>query len=422
MTATHSRNSTPSVSPVLYLAFELSAGRWVLASTTARGQQPRLVSVPAGDTERVLAEIARAKTRFRLPADTPVFSCYEAGRDGFWLHRFLQHHGINNMIVDSSSIEVNRRLRRAKADSLDAGSLVGQLVRYYEGEENVWSPVRVPDPADEDQRHLHRELDQLRRERTDHTNRIRGLLAAIGIKITGKSISREHVDLARQWNGEPVPVGLKRRLLHELERMELLGRQIKALEVEQAEQIRDDQARHVDKVRALMGLKGVGSTSATILVYEFFGWRQFGNRRQVGGLSGLTPTPYQSGDSNQEQGISKAGNVLVRWIAVELAWSWVRFQPDSPLTQWYLRRFGGGTARMKRTGIVALGRKLLVTLWRYVEKGEYPEGALEMDWEAKLRRAVGPPACAPGGGTSVPSSLPPDPPPPSLTLCSSGER
>jgi transposase len=172
----------------------------------------------------------------------------------------------------------------------------------------------------------------------------------------------------------------------------------------------------------LMGLKGVGSTSATILVYEFFGWRQFGNRRQVGGLSGLTPTPYQSGDSNQEQGISKAGNVLVRWIAVELAWSWVRFQPDSPLTQWYLRRFGGGTARMKRTGIVALSRKLVVTLWRYVEKGEYPEGALEMDWEAKLRRAVGPPACAPGGGTSVPSSLPPDPPPPSLTLCSSGER
>ena len=340
------------------------------------------------DTEAILREIARAKARFGLSESAAVFSCYEAGRDGFWLDRFLHHHGVNNVIVDSSSIEVNRRARRAKADSLDAVSLVGLLVRYGEGETNVWSTVSVPDPADEDQRHLHRELDQLRRERTDHSNRVGGLLAAIGIKVNGKRIVPEVLDTLRQWNGEPVPEGLKRRLLHELERMDLLARQIKALEIEQAEQIRDDQTLHVEKVRKLMGLKGVGPTSATILVYEFFGWRQFANRREVGALAGLTPTPYQSGESNHEQGISKAGNVRVRWIMTELAWSWLCFQPKSPLTQWYHKRFGGGTSRMRRTGIMALARKLLIALWRYVEQGEMPEGAEELAWEAKLKRVL----------------------------------
>jgi transposase len=388
MSATHSVNFTVSVAPVLYVAFELSAGQWKLASTTARGQRARLVTVRARDTDAILREIARAKARFGLPESAAVFSCYEAGRDGFWLHRFLHHHGINNVIVDSSSIEVNRRARRAKADGLDAVSLVGLLVRYCEGETNVWSTVNVPDPADEDQRHVHRELDQLRRERTDHGNRVGGLLAAIGIKVPGNCVSPHYLDLLRQWNGEPVPEGLKRRLLHELERMELLARQIKALEIEQAEQIRDDQTPHVDKVRTLMGLKGVGPTSATILVYEFFGWRQFANRREVGALAGLTPTPYQSGESNHEQGISKAGNVRVRWIMTELAWSWLRFQPESPLSQWYQRRFGSGTSRTKRTGAVALARKLLIALWRYVEQGKKPEGAEELAWEAKLKRVL----------------------------------
>ena len=198
------------------------------------------MSVQARNTAAVLREIGRAKARFGVPESAVVFSCYEAGRDGFWLHRCLHHHGINNVIVDSSSIEVNRRARRAKADGLDAVSLVGLLARYCEGETNVWSTVSVPDPADEDQRHMHRELDQLRRERTDHTDRVRGLLAAVGIKIAGKDILPDHLHLLTQWNGEPVPEGLKRRLLHEVERMELLARQIKVLEIEQAEQIRDD--------------------------------------------------------------------------------------------------------------------------------------------------------------------------------------
>jgi transposase len=389
MAATHSVNSTPSVAPVLYVAFELSNGQWKLASSSARGQRARIVSVPARDIKAVLREIARAKARFGLPENAEVFSCYEAGRDGFWLHRFLHHHGINNVIVDSSSIEVNRRLRRAKADNLDAISLVGLLIRYCEGEPKVWSTVSVPDPLDEDQRHLHRELDQLRRERTSHSNRVRGLLATLGIKVRGNEFSAAVLDLLRQWNDEPLPAGLKQRLFREFERMELLARQIRALEVEQASQICDDQTRNVDKVRKLMGLKGVGQTTASILTYEYFGWRDFANRRELGGLSGLTPTPYQSGESNLEQGITKAGNRLVRWIMTEVAWSWLRFQHESALTQWYYRRFGGGTSRMKRIGIVALARKLLIALWRYVEQGEIPEGARETDWEPKLKRVLG---------------------------------
>lgn len=388
MSATHSVDSTASVTPVLHLAFELSSREWKLASSTARGQRSRLVSVRARNTAGVLSEIDRAKARFGLPANAAVFSCYEAGRDGFWLHRFLHHHGINNVIVDSSSIEVNRRARRAKADGLDADGLVRLLVRYREGEVNVWRTVHVPDPADEDGRHLHRELDQLRRERTAHVNRIGSLLAAIGIKVRAKCLSPSVLDRLRQWNDEPVPDGLKRRLVREFERMELLARQIRALEADQAKQICNDQTRHVEKVRMLMGLKGVGQTSATILVYEFFGWRQIANRRELAALAGLTPTPYQSGQTNHEQGISKAGNVLIRWIMVELAWSWLRFQPNSPLSQWYRRRFGAGTARMRRTGTVALARKLLIALWRYVEQGEVPEGVEESDWEAKLKRVL----------------------------------
>jgi len=387
MAATHNVQSTRPVSSVLYVSFELSCSEWKIASTTARGQQPRVVSIPAGDLTLVLKELDRAKARFGLPKTAAVVSCYEAGRDGFWLHRFLHERGVANLIVDSASIEVNRRARRAKADGLDAVSLVRLLVRHAEGEK-VWSTVNVPSVDDEDHRHTHRELDQLRGERSNHTNRIRGLLAAVGVRLPRKfCLSPAQVDELRMWNNEPLPAHLKHRLVRELERLELLNRQIQAIEGGQAARMRDDRTRHVEKMRTLMRLKGVGMTSATILTYEFFGWRQFANRREVAALAGLAPTPYQSGETNQEQGISKAGNVWIRWIMVELAWSWLRFQPNSPLSQWYVKRFAGGTARTRRTGIVALARKLLIALWRYVEHGEVPEGAQEVSWEKKVRCA-----------------------------------
>jgi transposase len=357
------------------LALELGWGEWKLGFTTGLGQKPRLRTMPAGDLARLSEEIRRAKERFRLPAKSRVVSCYEAGRDGFWLHRFLVAHGVENQVVDSASIEVNRRARRAKTDRLDVTKLVLMLVRYAEGERKVWSVVRVPSVEEEDRRQLHRELSMLKRERTRQSNRIKGLLASVGVRVAVQKDLAEQLDQVRLWDGSPLAPGLRLRLQGEVERLEFIVGQIKELEQERAELLRHSTAPEIDKVRQLVRLKGIGVNSAWVDVMEFFAWRQFRNRRQVGALAGLTPTPYTSGASSREQGISKAGNRHVRAMAIEIAWGWLRFQPRSKLTLWYRERFGHGNSRLRRIGIVAVARRLLVDLWRYVEFGVVPEGA-----------------------------------------------
>jgi transposase len=384
MTATHSNVITKSA--VLYVAFELGEAQWKLAFTIGLGQKPRLRSMPARDLPRLQTEIAKAKKRFQLPEDAPVRSCYEAGRDGFWLHRYLTICGIDNLIVDSASIEVNRRQRRAKTDRLDAGKLLNLLLRYHGGEGKVWSVVRVPSQAAEDARQLHRELQELKDERTEHVNRIKGLLVSQG--LTAPGVDKHFADWlgkAKLWDGSAVPPELQKRLLRELERWQLLDQQIKELEHERRQRVRQDDTPHVDKVRRLLGLWGIGLNGAWQLVYELFAWRHFDNRRQVGGCVGLTPTPYQSGDSRREQGISKAGNRRLRRLMVELAWCWLRWQADSELSRWYVRRFGSGNGRSRKIGIVALSRKLLIALWTYVEHGEVPAGARLASWQGKVK-------------------------------------
>jgi transposase len=385
MTATHNSNVN-SQTGVLYLAFELGDSDWTLAFTIGLGQKPRLRSMPARDLPRLQDEISKAKKRFGLAADAAVKSCYEAGRDGFWLHRQLTAKGVDNSVVDSASIEVNRRQRRAKTDRLDAGKLVALLLRYYGGEHKVWSIVRVPSVAAEDARQLHRELQELKDERTEHINRVQGLLASQGLAAPGLDKHfAEWLAAARLWDGSGVPQDLQRRLLREQERWQLLDRQIKELEHERRQRIRRDDTPHVDKVRRLLALWGVGLNGAWLLVYELFAWRQFANRKQVGGCVGLTPTPYQSGDSRREQGISKAGNRRLRRLLVELAWCWLRWQPDSELSLWYLRRFGGGNGRSRKIGVVALARKVLIALWKYLEHGELPAGARLATWQKKVK-------------------------------------
>jgi transposase len=385
MTATHDNKTTTSTG-VLYLAFELGEAQWKLALTIGLGQKPRLRSMPGRDLPRLQEEIARAKKRFQLPADAPVRSCYEAGRDGFWLHRHLSACGIENLVVDSASIEVNRRQRRAKTDRLDAGKLLNLLLRYHNGERKVWSAVRVPSVTDEDARQLHRELQALKDERTEHSNRIKGLLASQGLAApeVNKQVA-EWLGTARLWDGSALPAELHERLLRELERWELLDRQIKALEAKRRQRIRRDDTPQIDKVRSLLELWGVGLNGAWLLVYELFGWRHFDNRKQVGGCVGLTPTPYQSGNSRREQGISKAGNRRLRRLMVELAWCWLRWQPESELSRWYLRRFGSGSGRSRKIGVVALARKLLIALWKYLEHGEVPAGARLARWQSKVK-------------------------------------
>ena len=389
MSATHDSNSTASSAPVLYLALDLGASSWKLAFSVGLGQKPRLKTITARSTLSLIFEIKAAKKRFGLPEDAPVVCCYEAGRDGFWLHRFLLDQGVQNQVVDSSSIEVNRRRRRAKSDSLDAVKLVEMLIRWHNGERKVWSTVRVPSVEQEDQRQLHREMLKLKAERTAQGNSIKGLLAGLGLCVIVDDTLPTQLQNLRQWDGAKVPPLLHQRLLREFQRWQLIDRQIRELEAERMAKIRDDRTPHVEKVRRLLNLKGIGDNGAWLLVYESFAWRVIKDRRELASLAGLTPTPYTSGESRREQGISKAGNRRVRFMITELAWGWLRYQPESELSQWYMRRFGRGNTRLRKVGIIALARKLLIALWKYVEGGEAPAGAEELGWDNKPRfRAV----------------------------------
>jgi transposase len=374
-TATHNAHYN-ATAPVLFLAFELSEKSWKLGFTIGHGQKPRERTIAARDPKRLLDEVAHAKTRFGLPETTPVVSCYEAGREGFWLHRFLQAQGITNHVVDSSSIEVNRRKRRAKSDALDVRKLLTMLMRYAHGERQVWQVVNVPSVAVEDQRHLHRDLETLKRERTRTSNRIKGLLSTQGVRLARVHKLPEQLEALRLWDGSPVPSGLRQRLLRVYAHYTFLGQQLAELEAERRALVRTAPEATIDKVRQLMHLKGIGINGAWVFVMECFGWRAFKNRREVGSLAGLTPTPYQSGESAREQGITKAGNRRIRWMATELAWGWVRYQPESALSRWFKERFDAGGKRLRRIGIVAVARKLLIALWRFLETGVLPEGAV----------------------------------------------
>jgi transposase len=387
MTATHDVIPTISTTPVLYLSLELGQKNWKLAFTVGLGQKPRLRTIAARDTEALMAEIRAARKRFGLPENAAVASCYEAGRDGFWLHRFLLSQKIENLVVDSSSIEVNRRKRRAKSDRLDAVKLVEMLIRYCHGERQVWSILRVPSADDEDRRQVHRELIELKAERTAHVNAIKGLLAGLGLQASVDEDFPERLEQLRQWDGSAVPEGLRGRLLREFERWRLVGRQIHELEQERTEAIREGEGPEVEQVRQLLNLKGIGENGAWLLVHELFAWRRFENRRQLGSLAGLTPTPYDSGESRREQGISQAGNRRDRWMMVQLSWGWLQYQPDSELSRWYHRRFGDGNSRVRKIGIVALARKLLIALWRDLETGEPPAGAEVIGWDKEPKFA-----------------------------------
>ena len=373
--ATRRRNDTP-FGQNLYMAIELSNEKWKLGFTVGFGQAPRLREVDARDLSGLMKEIRLAKERFGLGEATGVQSCYEAGRDGFWLHRYLLSQEVANLIVDSASIEVNRRKRRAKTDRMDVGKLLTMLMRYQQGEKKVWSIVHVPSPKEEDQRQLHRELMALKAEQTHHINRIKGLLASQGIALSFKKDFLSDLEQVRLWDRTRLPAALEARVKREYERCQLVHRQINQLELERKEVVRTSNLPAVEQVRQLLRLKGIGMNSAWVYVMEFFAWRGFHNRREVGGLAGLTPTPYQSGESAREQGISKAGNRRIRAMAIEIAWGWLRFQPQSHLSRWYQERFGKGNSRIHRIGIVALARRLLVELWQYLETGAIPEGAL----------------------------------------------
>src|SRR5262249_7206492 len=294
--------SATTAAKALYIALELGQDKWLLACATQAAQKPRYRGLPARDLTRLQEEVAKAKQRFGLPADAPVCTCYEAGRDGFWLHRALTGLGIVNVVVDSGAIEVNRRYKRAKNDPIDAGKLLNLLCRYHGGERKVWSVVNVPAAADEDRRQLHRGLKDLQRQQTECSNRIKGLLASQGLEASVDANFRTTLAALRDWAGQPVPAGLQGRLLQEFAVWEALHRQVRDAANEQERQLREGQEPYLEQIRRLLGLKAIGVRGAWILVTELFAWRDIQNGKELGALVGLTPTPYDSGQSEREQG------------------------------------------------------------------------------------------------------------------------
>jgi transposase len=349
----------------------LSKHTWKVAVTSGFGVAPLVRTVASGDWAGVTRACAAARVRFQVPATAPVVSCYEAGPDGFWIHRALVQRGVANRVVDSSSIATPRR-RRVKSDRLDALKLVAMLVRVCLGERHVWSEVHVPSAAVEAARQVSRERAALTKERTRLRNQLRGWLQAVGARWPARRAAGWWTTV-RDGLDAPLSAALQARIARAVDRLDLVEAQVATLEAAQAQQVAT--AAVASPLAALVAVKGVATTTASTLLDEGLVWRAFRNRRQVGGLLGFAPAKYESGTISRDQGIRRAGNTRLQTVAIQLAWNWVRWQPDSALSRWYAAQFGPGK-RARRIGIVALARKLVIALWRYVTAGVVPDGTV----------------------------------------------
>jgi transposase len=363
----------------IFISLELSRSKWLVTSLSpGTGEKMSKHVLTGSDISGLLAHIGglQRKTRARTGRHFPIVSVQEAGLDGFWIHRILEREGVESYVVDPASIATSRRRRRAKTDKIDGEALVRALLAYKRGEPRVCAMLRVPTPEEEDRRRLVRERKTLTNERVRHVNRIKGLLFGQGVsgyEPLNRDRRRRLEELVTG-DGRPLPPALKAQISRELDRLELVIAQIKDVE----------EARNAMLVAAaasshgpalLLNLKGIGPEFAAILWSEGLS-RQFDNRRQVAAYAGLVPTPWQSGLIDREQGVSKAGNPRLRTTLVQIAWLWLRPQPDSALSLWFKARMTQSTGRQKKVAIVALARKLLVALWKYVHAGVVIEGAV----------------------------------------------
>lgn len=366
-------NTVASLATRLLVAMEMSLKTWRLVMVPEGGTRKRVRPVEAGNYLEVGQAVAEARERFKLPVNTPLVFCYEAGRDGFYPYRRLTGAGHEVWVIDSASIEVSRRQKQAKSDGIDGDKLAELMQRKARGEHNALRIVRVPPPEAEDERLLPREREVLLQDLGRLRNQAESILFTQGYREAPKTAAGLKAWVAGR--NELTP-HLRQRLEREAERLALLETQLRTVEKAMALKARQEQGAGIAAVAgALMQLCGIGLVGAWVLSAELFGWRHFRNRREVGAVLGLAPTPYSSGGSEREQGISKAGNRRARSVLVELAWLWLRYQPGSALTQWFKTRFAGGGKRMRRIGIVALARRLAVALWRYAAFGVVPEGA-----------------------------------------------
>jgi transposase len=359
----------------------LSKKSWIVAVNTPLSDKISRHTLKPCDGKGLLDLCERIRTRVARQTQkcVEIVCCYEAGYDGFWLHRLLEAHGIHNYVIDPASLQVDRRARRAKTDRVDVERLLRSLMAYLRGEPKVWSVVRVPSVVEEDDRRLHRERGRLIGERIQHVNRIKGLLATHGI-YDCQPLHRDRLQQLqrlRTADGRTLPPRLQAEILRELQRLELVVGMIKTIEAERdaiASAKTETEHSSAKKIHDLAKIKCIGPEFATILAGEVF-YRSFDNRKQLASYVGLTPAHFQSGSMCHDQGISKGGNAKARTVMVELAWLWLRHQPASSLSVWFHERVGKLKGRIRRITIVAVARKLLIALWRYLETGLVPEGA-----------------------------------------------
>jgi transposase len=375
------RTDTPTGAEygTVYVAFELSKAKWKLGIVVPGSEKMSRFTITGGDLAALAARLAAARAKAeRHCKEVRIVSCFEAGFDGHWLHRWLLEHGVVNHEIDSSSIEVSRRARRAKTDRIDLDKLMRAFLAHLRGEPRACSVVHVPSVENEDCRRGTRERERLLKERTAHTNRIKGLLHAQGIRDAMPRKPGFIGSLAdlRTGDDRPLPPRLKEEIEREHQRLCVVDKQLSDLEAVNGRELRAAApGSSAGKVVQLAGLKGIGVAGGQKLVNEVF-YKKFDNRRQVGSYLGMVGTPYDSGESRREQGISKAGNHRARATAIELAWLWLKHQPDSELSRWFRARVGDIKGRIRRITIVALARKLMVALWRYLETGMVPTGAV----------------------------------------------
>ena len=359
----------------LFVALELSKAKWLVGLHSPVADKVSRHTIAGGDAPALLTLIGAARRRAEagLGGTVRVVTCYEAGYDGFWLHRLLVAHGIANQVIDPASLLVNRRARRRKTDRIDLAGLLRTLMAWHRGEPQVCSMVRVPSPEEEDRRRRGRERERLVKERVQHLGRVKGLLMTQGVRDfqPARRGWRDRLEALRTGDGRPLPDCLKAEIARECRRLALVDEMLDELERER-DAASDGKAPQ--QAALLTKLRGIGPTSAHLLAGEVF-HRDFANRRQVAAYLGLEPSPWQSGQVDQDQGISKAGNRRARRVAIELAWLWLQHQPDSGLSRWFKDRVGVARGRVRRIMLVALARKLIVALWRYLASGVVPEGA-----------------------------------------------
>ena len=364
---------------VCFMAIELSKMGWVVAMLTPLSNKISLRSIPCGAVEKLMEIVDQTINRVMQTTGelVQVVSCYEAGYDGFWLHRFLEARGIINHVLEAASLLVNRKARRAKTDRLDAEKLVRVLMAYCRGEPKVCSIARPPSVEDEDAKRLHRERQFLMKERVQHIGRIKGLLAAQGIYDfrPGRKDWRNRLAELKTGDGRPLPSRLKSEIDRQCQRLALVDAMLKKIDQERdaVVEAKNAPSETVARIQRLAHLKGIGPQIATVLGTEIF-YREFANRRSLGSYLGLTPSPFRSGGMDRDQGISKAGNPRGRTVMIELAWLWLRYQPQSGLARWFKARTNGLKGRLRRIAIVAVARRLAISLWRYLETGLIPAG------------------------------------------------